>query len=138
MTDTINKTKLEVTFELTIADDDIDCIVCSAFEGGINYWCHKAVVLNDDYKGKEFASEVISAGGTVALYDSHECESGKHYDLTKDKLLTGLKRAITEHHVSCLESDPRTGEPTIDAGMIDAGDADIIVQLAVMGEVVYA
>ena len=39
--------KLEIKFDVEITQQDIDDIMCSALEGGINYWCRKAEVVGD-------------------------------------------------------------------------------------------
>ena len=59
--------------------------MCTALEGGINYWCCKAEVVGE-YLG-EYASEQISRGGELKLYDAEEDEV---YTLTLDKLLKGI------------------------------------------------
>lgn len=71
--------KVKAELEINVTQEDIDDIVATALEGGINYWCRKAEVVGD-YLG-EYASEQISRGGTLKLYDSEEDEV---YELTRD------------------------------------------------------
>ena len=104
--------------------------MCSALEGGITYWCWKAEVVGDEYLG-EFASEQISRGGALKLYDS---ESGDKYWLDRDKLLKGIKKAYEEGYYADYEwCDGKT----IDCCQVDAEVADAIVQLALFDDVIY-
>ena len=113
--------KVKTEPEINVTQEDVDDIVATALEGGINYWCRKAEVVGD-YLG-EYASEQISRGGTLKLYDSEEDEV---YELTRDKLYEGV------NSVGCS-----TGEYGLDCCMVDAVVADMIIQYAVMGEIVY-
>ena len=123
--------KFEVKAELSIqlTQQDIDDIMVSALEGGINYWCSEASVEGGEYLG-EYASEQISRGGTLLLHDTDE-DAYRKLDL--EKFLKGFKLwlenggdqygAVQGHEVDCCN--------------IDAGCADEIVQYALFGEVVY-
>ena len=114
------------TFQLT--QEDIDDIVCTALEGGINYWCRKAEVVEDNYYG-EYASEQISRGGSLRLYDREE---KKTYVLTLDKLLKGIKLYLEDYYDSYCIVDGK-----IETSMVDAPASDSMVQYAVLGELVY-
>jgi hypothetical protein len=114
---------------------DINDLVSTALEGGINYWCGEAIIkLNPDktYFGVDpkdadkvqFASDVISVGGTLIL---HDAESEDKWELTLDKMLQGIKM-FCEHN-------GKSPENLMDD--YDAGDADCIMQYAVMGEIVF-
>lgn len=124
--------KFEVHVEITarLAQQDIDDIMVSALEGGINYWCHKAEVVGG-YLGK-YASEQISRGGSLKLYDG---ESGEKYWLDLDKFLKGFALWIKnggDHYNAIDYSDG-----AVDCGEIDASCADEIIQYALFGELVY-
>ena len=131
--------KVKAELEINVTQEDIDDIVTTAMEGGINYWCKKADVVGD-YLG-EYASEQISRGGILKLYDSEEDEV---YELTRDKLLDGIKKYCEDaerpydimyagvNSVGCS-----TGEYGLDCCMVDATVADMIIQYAVIGEIVY-
>lgn len=135
----MNDFKVKVELEVNVTQEDIDDIVTTALEGGINYWCRKAEVVGD-YLG-ECASEQISRGGMLKLYDS---EGDKTYELTRDKLLDGIKKYCEDtkrpydimyagvNSVGCS-----TGEYGLDCCMVDATVADMIIQYAVMEEIVY-
>lgn len=121
--------KLNIYFNLKITDEDIDDIMSSALEGGITYWCNEAKV-KDEYLG-DYASEQISRGGTLFL---HDAEEDKTYELTEEKLLKGIKRAIEAGYYSQYTWWDSAG---LNTGNIDAEVADIIVQLALFGKIIY-
>lgn len=130
--------KVTIHYEFECTDEDIDDIMCTALEGGINYWCDNAKV-SGAYLG-EYANEQISRGGMIRLHDSEE---DKYYELTKDKFIEGLKQFMLEHNFRKDKFNGHFGSVfvdkngRIDASMIDADDADYIIQCAVFGEVVY-
>ncbi len=112
--------------EVSLTQQDIDDIMVAALEGGINYWCRKAKVVGE-YLG-EYASEQISRGGSLTLYDA---ESSDKWELTLEKFLNGVKLYFEQGcHVQVEDN-------SIDAGDIDANDADCIVQFALFEKVVF-
>lgn len=121
--------EIEGTYTLTVTETDIDDIVCTALEGGITYWCNKAEVVGD-YLG-DWAHEQISKGGTLIFHDTEEDEK---YELTRDKLLNGIKLAYEQNWFS---SYGWTDGKVLDTCQIDADVADTIIQLALFEEVIY-
>lgn len=119
--------KVEMTVELT--QEDVDDIMCGALEGGINYWCNKAEVVESEYYG-EYASEQISRGGSLRLYDSEEDEV---YVLDLEKFITGFKSWLANGY----DTHGAVQAGKIDCCNIDAEDADQIVQMALFGDVIY-
>ena len=112
--------------EVNLTQQDVDDIMVAALEGGINYWCREAEVVGE-YLG-EYASDQISRGGSLILHDS---ESSDKWELTLEKFLNGVKLYFEDGcHVQVEDN-------RIDAGDIDAGDADGIIQFALFGEVVF-
>ena len=114
--------------------------MCTALEGGINYWCRKAEVVGE-YLG-EYGSEQISIGGTLKLHDSEE---DTVYELDKEKLLDGIKMYLEdpEKPYDILESASDSvgcskGEFVLDCCMVDAVVADMIIQYALFRTIVYA
>lgn len=131
--------KIKVDLEINVTQEDIDDIMATALEGGINYWCRKAEVIGE-YLG-EYASEQISRGGVLKLYDSEE---DKTYELTRDKLLDGIKNYCEDTQIpydimyAGVDSvGCSTGAYGLDCCMVDASVADMIVQYALFEEVVY-
>lgn len=121
--------KVKVIHEIKVAQEEIDDVMTSALEGGINYWCCKAEVVGE-YLGK-YASEQIARGGTLLLHDS---EGDNVYELTLEKLLDGIGRAYEGNWFAdygwCDGS-------VIDTCQVDAEVADCIVQLALFNEIVF-
>ena len=117
--------------------EDINDIIVGALEGGINYWCRKAVIkrneFTDDYFGVakedqdkvEFASDVIGYGGTLILYDA---ETTDKWELTLENVLKAIELHCT--------NIGRSLSDLMDS--YDASDSDAIVQYAIFGEQVFA
>lgn len=114
--------------KIDVKQQDIDDIMTAALEGGITSWCYRAEVVGD-YLG-EYASDQISRGGKLKLYDM---EGGEKYWLDRDKFLNGLKLFFEQGY----DQNGALDSGTIDAAQIDANDADAIIQLALFGEVLY-
>lgn len=120
---------IEFTKSIKVTDENIDDIMAAALEGGITYWCCEAEVVGD-YLG-EYASDQISRGGTLILYDSEDDEK---YELNKEKLLNGIMLAAKNNYYSDYEW---INGNEIDTCNVDADVADCIVQFALFNEVVY-
>jgi len=120
--------KLKFESESEINSEEINDLMVAALEGGINYWCRKAVI---DYVPVEhrdivqYASDVIGYDGSLILYDA---ESDDKYLLNQEKFLEGVKMAIEHFDYSSFED-------LLDNH--DAETADCIVQFALFGEIVY-
>lgn len=128
--------KFEICTKITVylTQQDIDDIMVSVFEGGINYWCRR-VVVQGDYLGK-YASEQISRGGKLAIWLDEPFEDDKTcYVLDRDKFLAGFKLWIESDGDSYDAIDHSDG--SVDCGQIDAVCADEIIQYALFGEVVF-
>ena len=105
-----------------VTDDHLDSILVGCFEGGSNYWIKKVEVARDDYKGKKYASECVAAGGQRYIY----CDGDQSaHLLTKECLINGLQTYLNE---SKHKKWPDGG---------DAQTDDLILQYALVGEVVY-
>jgi len=113
---------LTVKKTIKVTDENIDDLMCDALEGGITYWCDRVDVVGD-YLG-EYASDQISRGGELILYDA---ESDDKWSLTLDKLLNGIKKAFEEGY---FDGD-------FDSSEYDAGTADAIIQFALFDEIVF-
>ena len=108
-----------ITVPITVSNYDLDCILCTCFEGGSNYWIDKVLAVDNDFKGAEYASEVISHDGKLVVF-----VDGEKHLLTKSMLLKGCE----------LYMDGRRRWRPDD---FDAEDTDIILQYALFGDVVY-
>ena len=119
--------KATINFKLNM--QDIDDIMACALEGGINYWCKEAKVIGE-YLG-EYASEQICRGGILELYDTEDDEV---YLLDIKKFIQGFE-AWVENGYDYNGAVSANGK--VDTSLIDAGDADTIIQLALFDEIVY-
>lgn len=125
----MNRWEVEVKQSIVVTEEDIDDIMCAALEGGITYWCCKAEVVGE-YLG-EWGHEQIARGGTLKLHDREEDEV---YELTREKLLNGIKLA---YDYDCYHDYEWCDGHSLDCCQIDADVADCIVQYALFGDVIY-
>tara|TARA_A100001201_G_scaffold65190_4_gene61307 strand:- start:834 stop:1241 length:408 start_codon:yes stop_codon:yes gene_type:complete len=110
---------------IEIEDKQIDDWLCCAFEGGINYWCNEIKVKDDDYKGAKYASDVISRGGVIIVNDY----APSNIKVTKSCILQALVWLSLNNYTKVLQR--------LLSGQYDAGDADILFQVACFHDVVY-
>lgn len=112
--------RLAYTFDAEL----IDSVVVAALEGGINYWCSKATPKNGNFCGAEYGSGVLTRGGALILVED---EDGTKHELTLEKLIEGLKKAA------------KLRNKMVDVFLEehDAVDADLVIQYAIFGEVIY-
>jgi hypothetical protein len=128
---------LKIEMGVDITGDDIDDIVATALEGGINYWCIKAEVGEEDYFG-QYASDQISRGGTLRLYLDEPYNDTEMFVLTEYKLINGIKQYLEDPNRPYeIVGKGSTGANVIDCGMVDAIVADMIIQYALFDEVVF-
>lgn len=124
-----NEWEFKVKRTVVVTQEDVDDIMACALEGGISYWCSEAEVVEDDYYG-EYASEQISRGGSLRLYDPEE---DKTYILNLAKFVSGFKVWLSKGY----DAYDVVKSGKIDTFKIDAEVADAIVQCAVLGDIVY-
>ena len=102
-----------------ISAEDMENIVCTAFEGGINYWCSSA-------DGMHTQAEDYCPDGWAYRLRLNEEDDTEPATLDAETLQKGI--------MICLEKFP--WHVQLD-GDFDAGNADAIVQCAVFGDIVY-
>ena len=127
--------EIKITTTHTFSKEDISDLIVTALEGGINYWCRKAKkktdtegnwfgVAPEDQDKIEYASDLISYGGTLILFDA---ESTDKWELTLENVLKGIQMHCEKRNIA-------------PAGLMDnydAGDADCIVQYAIFNELIF-
>jgi len=122
----------EISVERTVkvTQQDIDDIMVGALEGGINYWCSEAEVV-EDKRCADWGHEQIARGGALILHDT---ESNDKWELTLEKFLNGVKLWLQngDDRYGALQKDG-----TLDTCEIDGEMADMIVQYAIFGEVQF-
>lgn len=114
---------MNITIVFQFDDQLIDDLLSTCFEGGSTYWCDRVKVKDGDYKGADFASEVISKGGTLLLY-----AEGSAHELTLEKFIKGMELALNDNPQMIL---------ALQEEQWDAGHADHILQHALFGELIY-
>ena len=119
----------KATINFKLNTQDIDDIMACALEGGINYWCSEAKVIGE-YLG-EYASEQISRGGILELYDTEDDEV---YLFDIKKFIQGFEAWVENGYDY---NGAVSANDKVDTSLIDAGDADTIIQLALFNEIVY-
>ena len=128
---TMNK-KHQVTAEIkvTLTTQNIDDIMVSALEGGINYWAGEAEVI-EEKRVAYWGHGQIARGGALILHDIENPD--EVWELNLEKFLNGFKLWIEKggDEYGAVE------DGKVDCCNIDAGCADEIIQYALFGEIVY-
>lgn len=117
--------KISFTNTAYFTEETISDILSTAFEGGINYWTNTPVRVDEWPDGAKFASDVVVKGTPVFLYNE---DDQKWEKLTLPNLINSIGWFLT-----CYNKD----KDYFEEGDYDANDADIIVQHALFGEIVY-
>lgn len=130
---------IEPAVKVIVSEEDIGDILCTAFYGGISYWCSKVQCEDKVHRNEEDMAEYLMKGGTVIFYEDEEESfdkaTWKAHSVKIDDLLKGIRMYIEEYGTDCIET---YYERTIlDTGNIDANGADSIIQYAVFNELVY-
>lgn len=127
--------KFEVHAELVVrlTGQDVDDIMVSALEGGICYWCDR-VTVEGQYLGK-YASEQISRGGKLKIHVDEPFDEAntEWYELDMEKFAQGFRLWL--ENGGDRYGAVSNGE--VDTCGIDGEMADLIIQYALFGEVVY-
>ena len=114
--------------DVQISNEDIDCIMALALSDGITDWCSQAKVVGGVRLG-EYNSDQISRGGALQLYDAEGFE--RPWVLDRDKFIAGFAKFLGRGGAPCVEGD------RIDVCMLDSDSADVIIQYALFGELVF-
>lgn len=132
----MEKISFNIDAKLEFSPEDINDLIVTALEGGINYWCRKAVkkvdpegnwfgVAPENQDKIKYASDLIGYGGTLVLYDA---ESTDKWELTLEKFMSGVKWYCEKYKYT-------NAEDLMDNH--DADTADAIVQYALFNEIVF-
>ena len=116
-----------------ISDDLIESLLCCAFEGGITYWADGVSCSDKKDMEKigcwthEYLTKTKLRGAKLIIHERY----GGDVALTKKYIIDGLQKM----------DDPKNGctkalKRILSEGY-DADDADLVVQMACFGEVVY-
>lgn len=131
------KYNLNVDRVISLSEEDIGDLVCSALEGGIGYW---AVLDNSvlDYQDiphyislSEWTAMLLIDGKSVYFLDAED--PNEVWELTLDKLFKGIRLYVDNGH----DHYGVFNASEVDMGNCDAECADCVFQYALFGELVY-
>lgn len=110
---------VKVNLEVKVTEEDMEVIIDTAGYG-IGYWCSKAVEKENGY-------------------EVYEDEEDKWHKLSYQDILKGIKMYIEKgnHPYNILSQDIATGDSILDSGEVDSEVADLIIQYACFGEIIY-
>lgn len=113
-----------------ITQEMIDDLFCSALEGGITYWASDCYPENGVFPdGATYVSECLSRGAKMHVVDIEERDAFGYvsYILTLPKFIDGIQKAV--NHYGCSLQSLYENH--------DADTADVIVQFAIFGDIIY-
>jgi hypothetical protein len=118
--------------EMPLTEEDIENIIVTAIEGGINYWGHiKRRVIDWTDKPKnvppsQWATKLLLEGKSVTIVECDEdSDEVVNHELTLEKVIQGFAKNYKE----------RPWDNNIETG--DADTASCIIQYAIFDDVVY-
>jgi len=131
--------RIPIILDVELDDEFFDGIICTAFEGGSNYWIDYIDIDHPDgnkpkgVPNSTWAAEALSKDGSVSIYPF---DDKSNYQLTEQKLIAGVQMWADKHpdHVCIIHKD---GNVTIEDGDIDANEADSILQYALFEKLVF-
>jgi hypothetical protein len=113
---------------LEVSVQDIEDLCCSALEGGINYWCAK---IENDFSiapDCSYGHEMMGRGYPVVLFEDHEDGTYTPHWWNRSSIERGMAVMATKypwHYANVINDNA------------DAETADVFVQCALFGELVY-
>jgi len=119
---------------LEISDEMIEDVICSAFEGGSTYWADNVSCEDREDMKKvggwkhEYLTRTKKKDAVLFIHDMFD---EKKYPITKKSIIDALQK-MDDPKNSCTKALGRILDMTY-----DAGDADLVLQMACFGEVVY-
>ena len=108
---------MQIQYKLQLTEQELDDLLITAIEGGINYWAEVLSYHKDE------------SGWQTAKIIDHDGEFTEYHTINHDTIRLGVDRLCAskyEWHVTDLVNDNA-----------DATTADVIVQLAIFDEIVY-
>ncbi|WJN63249.1 hypothetical protein [Streptomyces phage phiScoe45] len=127
-----------------VTDENVQDIIETASYGGITYWATEPTQAEFDAlpEGKEYT--IVEGTGPDPFFGGEREVEGVHY-LSKDDIRKAYSALLSldqkfvnrEIHGYIIDSYRDRDADGIDCGHIDATAADVIVQVAIFGEVVY-
>ena len=131
---TEKKETATINYTMPISDELIEDILCSAFEGGSTTWAENVSCEdNEDMKkvGGYKSDYLTRTKKKDAVLFMHDMFDEIKYPITKKKIIDALQK-MADPKNGCTKALARILNETY-----DAYDADMVVQMACFGEVVY-
>lgn len=116
---------------ITVTEEDVENLLVTAIEGGIDYWCEGIEFGEDRPNGEPcstWTAKQLIKGRLVKIRD----EDGWH-SLSIERFIAGITRFLGETSDSVDVEDGR-----LDTTCIDACDADAIIQYSLFDKLVYS
>ena len=127
-----------------LTDENVQDIIDIGAEGGITYWATEPT--DEEFAGlPEGKTYTIVEGQGPCFYFGGEREVEAVHYLSRDQIRVAYGRLLDlgqqfvnrEYHGYIVQSWIERDKDGIDASYIDAGTADVIIQLAALGEIRY-
>jgi hypothetical protein len=120
---------MSATVTTTVSDERIKDLLCSAFEGGINYWVGHVDITNRPPKAEYYHESPVYGGELTLHVEESETVPGKE--------IVKLNRAALEKGLQIMqEKYPQHWADFIKEND-DAITADVFVQCCVFGDIIY-
>ena len=116
-----------VTTTLHLTDEFLRDVLTTAIEGGVTYWSRVTEYQWDNPNPNQVYAVLVD----IAEYNDHEPEEHR---ITLATVVTGIERILARPQ---LRQGLAAHIFALDAGEIDADDADVIVQMGLFNEVTY-
>lgn len=132
---------METVTKLDAREQFLRGVLCTAVEGGTNYWAQVSAIKREGYRADAKVNEPGFSDWSYLGYTLHDSEDeGKKHVVTVATVKRGLKLLTQDTKVG-VRQDIRKAillaniDP--DNGDIDAEAADVIIQVGIFGEIVY-
>lgn len=127
----MSKITITTTCDVELSDYDVVCIAVTAAEGGINYWSRMV-----RYRPSEWFDPVADHG--VALCDATPLMTIMYENPNEDGLLVStITPEMIRLGVERLLNSGRRFYDMEEIGGMDAMEADLVIQQALFGDVIY-
>lgn len=125
-----------VSFDIDIYEDFVSDIIIGALDnpyGGSRYWVDNVKVKSNG--AKDILDEVFFS----ATFDDSYADHPTHYFVDADKIVKAIQTILSNTLTisSSIYDMLAKAVRENDAGYIDADVADVVLQVAVLGEIVY-
>lgn len=115
---------------VNVPEQRVSDLLCGAFEGGSTYWATSCEIVSDADTDDLYPSDAVMLGHDVEIeYSADDSdEDTSKVMLTRDKAIAGLQIMAQKYpsHFGDFMSEND-----------DASTADVFVQCAVFGEIIY-